>query len=438
MEYSFSKKGSTITCEIKLDKADWEKAVAAAYEKTKGDYKIPGFRPGKAPRKVIENAYGPGVFFDEALNIGFSEAYNTFLDKEADILPIDHPEVSVEDFSEGNVKYKAEIAVKPEVKLGKYKGVEVSRTEVEVTTDEVDAEILRAREKLSRTVDITDRAAKEGDETVIDYSGSVDGVKFQGGTAEKQSLKLGSGQFIPGFEEQVAGMNIGEEKDINIKFPDEYHSEELKGKNAVFHVKLHAIKAKELPAFDDDFVKDTSAFNTCDEYRKDVSDRITKNKEKQAENKLESDILDAVSKDIEIDIPKVLIEQQQQYFLQDFSYRLMYQGMKLEDYFKYTGTTEEDFKKEREQDAVKAVRQRLVIEQIIKEEKIEAGEEEIAKKLAETAEAQGKPVEEFKSTVNDRQMGYIRNEVIMDKLMELLKANAVIGGAKKTAKKAKK
>ena len=284
--------------------------------------------------------YGPTVFFDEAFNTCASKAYGKALSENEDIYPVDEPKVDIENFGADAMVFGISVTVKPEVTLGQYKGLTVKKAEYPVTDKDVEEDIERSLKAKSRLVDITDRAAKNGDTVNIDYSGSVDGVKFNGGTAEKQELTLGSKSFIPGFEEQVEGMKIGEEKDLKVKFPDDYHAEDLKGKDAVFAVKLNSIKFREIPELNDDFVKDTTKFETVAEYRADVKKRLTDSAERRADNENKNNMIDAIVANASVDIPDCMIESELDYMLQDFEYRLgyMYGGMKLDDYFKYMGS----------------------------------------------------------------------------------------------------
>ena len=438
MEYKIEKQKGSVKFVFTVPNAEWDEEINAAYIKTKAKYNIPGFRKGKAPRKFIENMYGPTVFFDEAFNTCASKAYGKALSENEDIYPVDEPKVDIENFGADAMVFGISVTVKPEVTLGQYKGLTVKKAEYPVTDKDVEEDIERSLKAKSRLVDITDRAAKNGDTVNIDYSGSVDGVKFNGGTAEKQELTLGSKSFIPGFEEQVEGMKIGEEKDLKVKFPDDYHAEDLKGKDAVFAVKLNSIKFREIPELNDDFVKDTTKFETVAEYRADVKKRLTDSAERRADNENKNNMIDAIVANASVDIPDCMIESELDYMLQDFEYRLgyMYGGMKLDDYFKYTGSSREDFRKDRKSEAEKAVKTRLVMETIIKTEKVEPTEQEIDKRIAEIAEQQGKTLEEYKPSVSEHQLTHIKSDVTVEKtLNELVKANEFKAEAKKSEAK---
>ncbi|MBQ7164339.1 MAG: trigger factor, partial [Clostridia bacterium] len=286
---------STVKIYITLDKAEWDAANLQAYNTTKGKYSLQGFRKGHVPKAVLEGAYGKGIFFEDAINEAFPKYYYDILDKEADLKPIDRPDIDIQEINDDGITMIAIVPVKPDVKLGAYKGIKIDKVEYNVTVEDVDAEIEKLRERNSRMVDVTDRPAKDGDTVVIDYSGSVAGVKFPGGTAEKQNLVLGSGSFIPGFEEQIAGMNIGDEKDLNVKFPDDYHAEELKGKDAVFAVKLHEIKVKELPEVNDEFIKDAVGSESVDAYRNETREKLEKSNVAKAESETEDKLLKAIA-----------------------------------------------------------------------------------------------------------------------------------------------
>ncbi|MBR2376245.1 MAG: trigger factor [Clostridia bacterium] len=427
MKYTFEAgKKSTVRIKITLNASEWAEAQTAAYNKTKGRFSIPGFRKGKAPKHIIEQMYGQGVFFEEAINTAFPKYYNDILDKEPTIEAIDRPELEIDKLSEKGITLIAIVPVKPEVKLGEYKGIKFDKIEYNVTDKDIDAELDRLVKRNSREVAVTDRPAQKGDITIIDYSGSVDGVKFNGGTAEKQTLELGSGQFIPGFEEQVEGMNIGDEKDINVKFPEEYHAEELKGKDAVFAVKLHEIKVKEFPEVNDEFIKEAAGSESVEAFKAETKAKLEDANAKKAKNEIEDKIIKTIAEKSEVEIPESLVERQIDNFVQDMEYRMMYQGLKLEDYLKYTGQSMEEYRKGFTKQAEEQVKVQLVIEQIIKAEEIKATEEEIDVKISEQAVAMGKDAEEFKKTLNERQIAYFENNVLIDKVFAFLTANNII------------
>lgn len=405
---------------ITLTAAEWEAENEKAYQANKGKYSLQGFRKGHVPRKVLENVYGAGVFFEEAFNEAFPKYYGEVLDKEKDLFPVDRPDIDIDKIDEKGIVFSAVVTTKPEVTVTEYKGMKHPKIEYNVTDADIEEEIKKAQERASRLVPVEDRPAEDGDTVLIDYSGSVDGVQFEGGTAEKQTLVLGSHSFIPGFEEGVVGMKTGEEKDISVKFPEDYHAENLKGKDAVFHVKLHEIKKKEVPEFNDEFVKDVSEFDTVDAYRADIKKRLEEQNARRATQEMENALVDLILEKTPVNIPDCMIQSQIDSMVQEFEYRLMYQGLKLDDYLKYTGMKLEDLRKSYEDQAKKSVKTRLIFEAIIRQEKIEATEEDKQKKFAEMAEAAKKEVEEFKKSLPERQLEYIENEIIIDKLFALL------------------
>ncbi len=421
MKYTFEKaEKSTVQITIKLTEKEWNEAIESAYQKTKGRYSMPGFRKGKVPKNLLEGAYGKGIFYEEAINISFPKYYGEVLDKEPSIDAIAQPEIDIKDISDKGITMLAIVAVKPEVTLGEYKGIKFDKIEYKVTDADIDEEVNRLLDRNSRMVEVTDRAVADGDTVIIDYSGSVDGVKFNGGTAEKQTLVIGSKSFIPGFEEQVIGMNIGEDRDINVKFPEEYHAEELKGKDAVFAIKLHEIKVKELPELTDEFVKDAVGMETVDAYKEDVKARLEKQNADRAEREIEDAIVKKITENTTVEIPDALIENQVDRMVQEMSYRMSYQGLKLDDYLKYMGKTMDEYREEFKPQATEIVKSQLAIEKIIESEKIEATDEEVDERLKEMAEKQGREVPEVKK--NARQLDYIKNEIIIKKLFDFLKS----------------
>lgn len=428
MKYTFEKaEKSTVKITIELDTTEWKLAISEAYEKSKGKYSMPGFRKGKVPKKVLENAYGEGIFYEDAINLAFPKYYEEVLEKETSIVDVARPDVDIKDLSENGITMVATVAVKPEVQLGDYKGIKFEKIEYNVTDDDVNAEVERLRERNARMLDVTDRAVVNGDSVVIDYSGSVGGVKFEGGTAEKQTLVIGSNTFIPGFEEQIIGMNIGEEKDICVKFPEEYHAEELKGKDAVFAIKLHEIKVKELPEVTDEFIKDATGAESVEAYKTETRERLTKNNNDRAEGEMENEIVKKISENASVEIPDAMIEAQIDRMVQEMSYRMSYQGLKLEDYLTYAGQTMEQFREGYKAQAEEIVKSQLVIDKIITDEKIVAEDAEIEERIAEMAKAQGKEVPDFKKNFGARQFDYIKNEIIIKKLFVFLKKENIIG-----------
>ena len=427
MKYTFEKaEKSTVKFEIKLSAKEWEEAIEFAYQKNKGRYSMPGFRKGKVPKHLLEQAYGVGIFYEEAINYAFPKYYSEILDKEKDLDIVSRPDIDVKDISDKGITMTAVVAVKPEVVLGDYKGIKFDKKEYNVKDEDVEDEIKRLQERNSRLVDVTDRAVEDGDSVVIDYSGSVDGVKFAGGTAEKQTLVIGSKSFIPGFEDQIIGMKIGDSKDINVKFPEEYHAEELKGKDAVFAIKLHEIKKKELPELNDEFIKDAVGSESLAAYKEETKARLTKMNNDRAERELEDEIIKKISDNATVEIPDALIENQIDNMVEEMNYRMSYQGLKLEDYLKYMGKTMEQYRADYKAQAESIVKSQLVIEKIIETEKIEATDEDLEVKYSDMANAQNKSVDEVKKSVKDKQLNYIKNEIIVKKLFEMLKKENVI------------
>lgn len=427
MKYTFAKaEKSTVKINIDLSEKEWNEAIDAAYEKTKGRFSLPGFRKGKVPKHLLESTYGKGIFYEEAINQAFPKYYSEILEKETSILAVAAPEIDVKKIDDKHLSIEAIVAVKPEVTLGEYKGIKFKKVEYNVKDEDVENEIKRLQESRSRLVDVTDRAVENGDTVVIDYSGSVDGVKFEGGTAEKQTLVIGSGSFIPGFEDQIIGMKIGEDKDLKVKFPEEYHAENLKGKDAVFAVKLHEIKKKELPEVNDEFIKDAAGAESVDAYKKEVRERLEKQNADRAEREIEDAIVQKITDNASVEIPDAMIEAQIDRMVQEMDYRLSYQGLKLADYLKYIGQTMEDYRKNYREQAEKLVKSQLVIEKIIDTEKLEATDAEVDEKIEEMAKAQGKKAPELKKTAGVRQLEYIKNEIVIKKLFDTLKKDNVI------------
>ena len=366
---------NTVKLTIEVDKDAFEAAVQKAYKKNVKKIALPGFRKGKAPRKLIEKYYGEGVFYEDAVNFVCPDAYD-FAVKEAGISPVDRPEIDIETIGEGkDLVLTATVTVKPEVKLGKYKGVEVEKTVYETKDEDVDAEIKAAAEKNVRMINVEDRPVKKGDVTVIDFEGFADGVAFEGGKGENHTLEIGSGQFIPGFEDQLVGAKLGEETEVNVTFPEEYHAEELKGKPAVFKVTVKEIKEKEYPELNDEFAKDVSEFDTFEEYKNSIKEKLDKSNEAKTKNEFENKLVEKICEDAEIDIPECMINNRIDDMIKEFGYRLSSQGLNLEQYMKITGATPDTFKEQFKDQAEAQVKSNLVLEKIAEEEKIEVSEE---------------------------------------------------------------
>ena len=408
-----------------IDAAQFDAAMDKAYIKVRGQVTIPGFRKGRAPRKMIENMYGgEGVFYDEAFELIFDEVYGPAIDGNK-LEVVDRPQVDIQQIGTGkNLQFTCEVFVKPDVTLGEYKGVEVKREHTLVTEDEVNAEIEKERNKQAAEVSVDDRAVAEGDTVNLDYSGSVDGVKFAGGTAEAQTLKIGSHTFIPGFEEQMVGMNIGEEKDLEVTFPQEYHAEELAGKKAVFHVKVNGITETQLPALDDDFAKDISEFDTLDEYKADVRAKLEAQAAERDNNAFTNAVIEKVMENATVEIPEAMVERQIDSMVRNFEARLAQQGLKLADFIKYTGQDEKSFRNQYREQAEKSVRANLVLEAVENAENFEATEEEIDAEIVKFAGQIGQDVENLKKNLTEGDREYFKADVIRDKAVKFLCDNA--------------
>lgn len=416
---------STVKVTITYSKEEWDNAINKAYTRTRGKYSVPGFRKGKVPKPVLENFYGKGVFFDEAFNILFSESYPDIIEKEkANFTAVGDPSLSVDDISEDKgVTLVASVPVKPDVEIGAYKGLKIKSYVYNVTDEDVEKEAKKILLSKAETVDVTDRPCKSGDTVKIDFSGSVDGVKFPGGTAEDYDLELGSGAFIPGFEEQVAGMSLGEEKDITVKFPEDYQADDLKGKDAVFAIKLKGIKEKQYPELTDEFVKANAGSETVEEYKNKCRERLERQAANKSLNETENSIIKAICETAKAEIPDAMIEQEVDKMVHDFSYRLMYQGIKLEEYLKYMGTTMEQFRSQFKGSATERVMSTLVIDKIVRTEGIKAEAEEVEAKIEEQAKSVGKTAEDYKKSMDPRQREYIESDIVITKLFDFLKAN---------------
>lgn len=410
----------------------FEAAMQKAYLKNRGKINVPGFRRGKAPRKLIETMYGESVFYDDAFQLIFPDLYDEAV-KENNLQVVDQPEVDVQEIGEGkDLVFSCEVYVRPDVTLGDYKGLTVNVTKQTVTDADIDARIEQDRKKVARQIDV-EGALENGDTVKLNYMGTVDGVAFEGGTAENQTLTLGSGQFIPGFEEQMVGMNIGEEKNLNVTFPEKYHSEELAGKNAVFHVKVLSATRTELPKLDDDFAADASEYNTFAEYKdsivKELNDRAAKNNEIAVENALVEKAVENAS----MDIPQAMINEQTNYLLREMQMRMAYQGLKMEDYLKYTGQTIEQLADMYKGEAEHRVKVELTLDAIRKAEGIEPTDEDVAKQIAEQAERMGQSVEDFEKTLTDEQRGYLRDTAAIQKVVDLMKQDCTVEEKKEEA-----
>ena len=417
-----SKEKNNLEVEIVISEKKWEESLQKAYEETKNKYSVQGFRKGKAPRKVIEKQYGESVFFNYALEIAFADEYNEFLDKNLEIEPIAQPDVRIEKFEKDGIVLVASAPLMPEVELGSYTGLTVERGKEKVKKADVEAELKAVAERQARFVEST-KPAELGDFATIDFAGSVDGEIFEGGTAQGYRLELGSHSFIDNFEDQLVGTTVGEEKDVNVTFPENYHEKSLAGKKAVFKVVVQKIEKKEIPEITDEFAANVSEFENLEDYKKDIEKRLSQKLEQEKERKVENDLLEKIVEASKVEIPEILVERQLDIFIRDLETRLSFQGLKLEEYLDYVGTNVSDLRKERREQAEQTVKTRLVLEALVKKENMVVSEEELDSALKETAEKYKKTVEEYKKSLDDRTIAYYQNDILMKKLLDFLKSN---------------
>lgn len=420
--------------EVSVDGDTFKDAVTKAYLKQRKNITIPGFRKGKAPRAFIEKYYGEGVFYEDALEAIYPDAVASAIE-EAKLEPVDTPyDLEIPEMGNDGVTMKFKVTVKPEVELGEYKGLKATKKSTKVTADEVKAELARMQEQNSTVSDVDDRAVKKNDIVVIDFEGFVDGKAFEGGKAEKYELTIGSNQFIPGFEDQIIGHKIGDKFDVNVKFPEDYQAD-LASKDAVFKIKLHGIKVKEVPALDDEFAKDVSEFDTLDELKKDIKKQLEKRKNDDAENELHNTLLEEVAKGIKAEIPEAMIEKTIDDDVNEYSYRLQSQGLKLETYLKYTGMDMKGFREGFKERAETQVRLNLALEKIIEKEKIEVTKEDIEAEYKKYADAYNMDIDTIKKAVSAESL---KPELASRKAIDLIVDSAVVTeekAAKKTAEK---
>lgn len=410
---------------IEVDSDQFNAAIEQAYQKSKGKIAMPGFRKGKAPKAMIEKMYGAGVFYEDAANILIPDAYENAA-KESELDIVSQPEIDVVQIEKGqNFIFTATVAVKPEVTLGKYKGIEVEKKTAEVTEEEITAEIDKARESNSRMITIDDRAAQDGDTVVIDFDGYVDGEQFEGGYAEDHNLVLGSHSFIDGFEDQLVGKNIGDEVDVNVTFPENYHAEELQGKPAVFKVKIKEIKVKELPELDDEFAQDVSDFDTLEEYKEDVEKKLLENKEAALSREKEEEVIRQIIEDATMEIPDQMVETQSRQMMQEFAQRIQAQGLSLEQYMQFSGTTPQMMQEEVRPQALLRIQSRLVLEAVVAAENIEATEEEVAGELENMASMYQMELDKLKDLVGEEEKKQIAMDLAVQKAVSLVVEEAV-------------
>lgn len=410
---------SRVALTIAVSPEDFEAAINKAYLKMRKNIQMPGFRPGKAPRKIIEQMYGVEVFYEEAVNIVLPDAYESAI-KEQELDVVGYPEVDVEECGKDGVTFKATVAVYPEVKLGEYKGLEAPRAEVKVMAADVNARLKEMADKQAR-LETVERAVKKGDTADIDFEGFDNGVPFEGGKGENFDLEIGSGSFVPGFEDQLVGMKAGEEKDIDITFPENY-TPDLAGKAVVFHVKVNEVKAKNVPALDDEFAKDVSEFETLKELKADLKKKITAERKEAAENAFEDVLMQKVADGIECEIPDALVELQAEKMVEGFKQQITMQGLPFEQYLKMAGTTEEQFKEQAMAPALQQVRMDLAITALVKAEKVEATEEEIEAEAKNIAEKYGMDLESVKKYLPADQ---VKEQIVREKVIKLVAKNAV-------------
>ena len=426
MTSTFEKLSSNkVKLNFTVEPEKFEEGIKKAYQKMVKKINIPGFRRGKAPMKVIEAHYGESVFYEDAFDAIFPEIYQAAL-TEHNVDVVDRPELDVEQIGRGKeLKFSVEVFVRPDVTLGAYKNLGIVKTVDEVTEDDVKAEIERARDRASRWIEVTDRAARLDDQVNINYAGFLGEEQFQGGTAENHDLILGSGSFIPGFEDQLVGAEIGADVDVNVTFPEQYHSEELAGKAVVFHVHVNSIREKEMPELDEDFVKEVSeTANTVDEYKAEIRERLESQAENRAESAFENEVIEKVCENAEVDIPAAMIEEQIDNMLRDMEMRMMYQGMKLDDYFKYTGQTREQVREMYKVPAEERVKTQLVVAAVMKAEEIKADEAEIDVEIGKYAEQNKKSLDEFKAMLSDGDKEYFSEIASLQKTIAFLKDHA--------------
>lgn len=415
---------NVVQLEIEVDTAKFEEGMQQSYLKNVKKFNVPGFRKGKAPRNIIERYYGEQALYDDAINIVCSEAYDNAIE-ENNINPVDRPEIDIVQIGKNqNLIFTAKVTVKPEVELGAYMGVEAKKAEANVTDEDLENEFNKVVEKNARLVSVTDRPIQSGDTAVIDFEGFIDSVPFEGGKGEDYSLVIGSGTFIPGFEDQLIGKNIADDVDVNVSFPEEYGKEELNGKEALFKVLIKEIKVKELPTVDDEFAKDISEFDTLEEYKNDLRNKLEESAKSKAERDNEESVIQAVVGNATVDIPNVMVEKHIDAMARDFDMRLRYQGLDLQRYLEIMGTDFEGFREQFRERAANEVKIQLVIEKISKVENVEATDADVEEEITKTAEAYKQPVEELKKTLRPEDLEYVKNDIAFKKTIKILVDNA--------------
>lgn len=410
---------------IEASAEDFEKAIEAAYNKNKSKMSVPGFRKGKVPRAMLEKMYGAGIFYEDAANALIPEAYEKEISENKELEVVSQPKVDVVQIEKGKpFIFTAEVALKPEIELGKYKGVKIEKIDTEVTEEEITKEMDKERENNARTINVEDRAVQDKDMTIIDFEGFVDDVAFDGGKGENYPLTIGSGAFIPGFEEQLIGAKLNEETEVKVTFPKEYQAEELAGKDAVFKVTVKEIKEKELPALDDEFASEVSEFDTLAEYKEDVKKKLAATKESEAKSKKEDAVIEAIIKDSKMEIPDPMVDTQTKQMAQDYAGRLQQQGLSLEQYFQFTGMDMEKFLEQMKPGALKRIQSRLVLEAVVKAEDIKVSDEDFEKELTRMAEMYQMEADKLKEMIGDYEKEQISEDIAIQKAVEFVVAEA--------------
>ena len=420
------KESNKVTLKITVENDKFEAAITKAYNKNKGKYNIPGFRKGKAPKQVIESQYGKGVFYNDAIEILFPEVYPAAIE-ELNIDPIDRPDLDIEEISKDNgLVMVVNVEVKPEFELGSYKGIEISKVENNVTDEEVEASLQEMVNRNARILSVEDKAIESGDTAVIDFEGFDNGVAFEGGKGENHNLVIGSNSFIPGFEDQLVGKKAGEEVEVNVTFPEQYHAEHLAGKPVVFKVKVNDVKVKEVPALDDEFAKDASEFDTLAELRADVKAKLEKDAQNRADAEMRNALVEKVSANTEVEVPNAMVEAQVENMLMELNYQLQFQGLNLQQLLEMTGRSVDELKAERRADAEKLVKSSLVLEAIAKAENVEVSEEEFTAELEKMASMYNMEADKLKASLRDMDIEDIKGQIKIRKTIDLLVNNATI------------
>lgn len=420
MDYKINKEEKNLVkIDITLSKEEWETEIEQAYTRTRNKYNVEGFRKGKAPRKVIESVYGANVFYEEALSEGFYKAYMDILSKEPTLEPVDAPNLNVKKVDAEGVELEATVVVKPDVKVEKYTGFDIVLKKNKVTKEQLEAEMNRVKEQNVRLVEV-EREIKDGDVANINFSGSVDGVKFDGGTSEDYDLGIGSHSFIEGFEEQLIGLKAGEDKDVNVTFPTEYHVKELAGKPAVFACHVNSVKEKQYPELNDEFASNVSEYETMAEFKAHMEEHLQEHLDEHAKVDAENEIIDKIVENTEVEVPTQMVDNELDNMMKDMEYRLMYQGLNLEAYANYMGTTVDKIKEDRRPDALKSVKVRLALSYILDKEKITVTDKEFDEKVEEMANSAKKSVKEVKDSLTEDRINYMKNDILMNKLIDFL------------------